>query len=486
MASGAEGPGASAGYVKEFTRHCSDVLLNLNELRHRGILTDATLAVGDARLRAHSAVLVACSGFFYSLSTRAEQHMSVSLPGHLEPGSVSLLLDFMYTSRLPLTPASAPGVLAVAAYLQMDHVADTCRDFMRLHWEKTISRHPRLELDPRVSAASVGPKGGVLPNPGPQAACRVGVPAEPVGPLAPPRKPASEELKKEPDSPPPSPGSPARCGCQPSSPAESKTCNNTPASCNKRDGLDVLAAQHDGKATLDPKSRNWKKYKYIILNPLCVGSSAKEEPRRRVAGAAQAWPGEVPGQIDRWEARRASRRVWGADPRGAGSASHRISSPDRGRPPATRVLAEPLPSGHPPARRRERRMDLPIITTIRPPIESATRLTWATPEEAKPCSQTASRTAATCAAPSSTGRPTSRRTLASTRARSRTAATPAAPDSFRWAFACMHPAHQYVAKIGHFLQRIKCACVCVCVCETVSTDIVCHRRCGAAQFLSLN
>ncbi|XP_019713859.1 B-cell lymphoma 6 protein isoform X1 [Hippocampus comes] len=300
MASGAEGPGASAGYVKEFTRHCSDVLLNLNELRHRGILTDATLAVGDARLRAHSAVLVACSGFFYSLSTRAEQHMSVSLPGHLEPGSVSLLLDFMYTSRLPLTPASAPGVLAVAAYLQMDHVADTCRDFMRLHCrEKTISRHPRLELDPRVSAASVGPKGGVLPNPGPQAACRVGVPAEPVGPLAPPRKPASEELKKEPDSPPPSPGSPARCGCQPSSPAESKTCNNTPASCNKRDGLDVLAAQHDGKATLDPKSRNWKKYKYIILNPLCVGSSAKEEPRRRVAGAAQAWPGEVPGQIDR-------------------------------------------------------------------------------------------------------------------------------------------------------------------------------------------
>uniref|UniRef100_A0A3Q2YWQ7 BCL6B transcription repressor n=1 Tax=Hippocampus comes TaxID=109280 RepID=A0A3Q2YWQ7_HIPCM len=322
MASGAEGPGASAGYVKEFTRHCSDVLLNLNELRHRGILTDATLAVGDARLRAHSAVLVACSGFFYSLSTRAEQHMSVSLPGHLEPGSVSLLLDFMYTSRLPLTPASAPGVLAVAAYLQMDHVADTCRDFMRLHCrEKTISRHPRLELDPRVSAASVGPKGGVLPNPGPQAACRVGyelhlrslffflsrlqrlffrrVPAEPVGPLAPPRKPASEELKKEPDSPPPSPGSPARCGCQPSSPAESKTCNNTP---------------HDGKATLDPKSRNWKKYKYIILNPLC------------------AWPGEVPGQIDRWEARRASRRVWGADPRGAGSASHRISSPDRAPP----------------------------------------------------------------------------------------------------------------------------------------------------------
>lgn len=60
--------------------------------------------------------------------------MTVSLPSSLDPSSVSLLLDFMYTSRLPLTPGSVPGVLAVASYLQMDHVADTCRDFMQLHW----------------------------------------------------------------------------------------------------------------------------------------------------------------------------------------------------------------------------------------------------------------------------------------------------------------------------------------------------------------
>lgn len=55
----AQGPRAD-GYVKEFTRHASDVLLNLNELRHRNILTDATLVVGSVHLRAHCAVLVAC------------------------------------------------------------------------------------------------------------------------------------------------------------------------------------------------------------------------------------------------------------------------------------------------------------------------------------------------------------------------------------------------------------------------------------------
>lgn len=48
------------GYVREFTRHSSDVLGNLNELRLRGILTDVTLLVGGQPLRAHKAVLIAC------------------------------------------------------------------------------------------------------------------------------------------------------------------------------------------------------------------------------------------------------------------------------------------------------------------------------------------------------------------------------------------------------------------------------------------
>lgn len=59
--------------------------------------------------------------------------MTISLPDSLDPSSISLLLDFMYTSRLPLTLSMVPGVLSAATYLQMDHVADTCREFMQLH-----------------------------------------------------------------------------------------------------------------------------------------------------------------------------------------------------------------------------------------------------------------------------------------------------------------------------------------------------------------
>lgn len=312
------------GYVKEFTRHSNDVLLNLNELRHRSILTDTTLVVGNIHLRAHCAVLVACSGFFYSLYSHrvllqgrggsGEQLMTVSLPDTLDPSSISLLLDFMYTSRLPLTPSIAPGVLTAATYLQMDHVANTCRDFMQLHCMENVSaRHPQLELDSRVSVASVAPKGAALPTPGPQrslpTANATRVPAEVGGSLKPGAfltcQPGSNAMKGEPESPltgtpTPSPDSPARSSCQPNSPAESNTCNKNLVT--------------DAKATPDPKACNWKKYKYIVLNPLCAATTVKEEevdePQSHTSLTAdrmgstpkaptEAWSGEVPGQIDR-------------------------------------------------------------------------------------------------------------------------------------------------------------------------------------------
>uniref|UniRef100_A0A8D3A7F8 BCL6B transcription repressor n=1 Tax=Scophthalmus maximus TaxID=52904 RepID=A0A8D3A7F8_SCOMX len=307
------------GYVKEFTRHSNDVLLNLNELRHRNILTDATLVVGNAHLRAHCAVLVACSGFFYSLYHRhvllqgrggsGGQLMTVSLPNTLDPSSVSLLLDFMYTARLPLTPGIVPGVLAVAAYLQMDHVADTCRDFMHLHCRgNTSAKHLRLELDSGVSVAPVAPKGADLPPPGPMAGA-TRFPAEGGGSLKqgafPSCQPGSKGLRGGPESPQVgtptrSPDSPARSSCQPNSPAESNTCNKNLVS--------------DPKATPDPKACNWKKYKYIVLNPLCAATAVKEEemeePQSQASpitdaigltptAPAEAWSGEVPGQIDR-------------------------------------------------------------------------------------------------------------------------------------------------------------------------------------------
>ncbi|XP_026549001.1 B-cell CLL/lymphoma 6 member B protein-like, partial [Notechis scutatus] len=124
---------SSASYVREFTRHSSDILANLNELRKRRILTDVTLQVGGCPLQAHKAVLTACSGFFYSVFLGHGGHeLSVlTLPSSIEPVGFQALLDFMYTSRLLLSPGTAPAVLVAASYLQMEHVVQSCHRFLQ-------------------------------------------------------------------------------------------------------------------------------------------------------------------------------------------------------------------------------------------------------------------------------------------------------------------------------------------------------------------
>ncbi|XP_069501528.1 B-cell CLL/lymphoma 6 member B protein isoform X2 [Ambystoma mexicanum] len=124
---------SAEGYVKEFTRHSSDVLLNLDELRKRQILTDVCLLVDGRQLRAHKAVLMACSGFFYSvfLAQGAGEVSVLPLPEGIELRGFQVLLDFMYTSRLVLSVDSIRSVLAAAEYLRMDHVMDTCRRFIQ-------------------------------------------------------------------------------------------------------------------------------------------------------------------------------------------------------------------------------------------------------------------------------------------------------------------------------------------------------------------
>ncbi|XP_067256580.1 B-cell CLL/lymphoma 6 member B protein [Chanodichthys erythropterus] len=280
------------GYIKEFTRHSKDVLLNLNELRHRDILTDATLLVGNTTLRAHCAVLIACSGFFYTLFSRraagacGERGFSLALPEELDAGSVSLLLDFMYTSCLPLTPRTVSGVLTAATYLQMEHVADTCRAFIQHSERITVS--PSL-----MEPASRAPLGGRSPpahptifsSPSRPAAeaedpipDRARVPSESFASL----DPGTQTLKLEETSPltpsTPSPDSPSHSSGQPNSPAESSGCSLSPQ----------LKKRSECKPTPDPKACNWKKYKYIVLNPLCATPIKEEGPGEELQAQSHA------------------------------------------------------------------------------------------------------------------------------------------------------------------------------------------------------
>ncbi|XP_061652463.1 BCL6A transcription repressor b [Phyllopteryx taeniolatus] len=125
----------------QFTRHAGDVLLNFNRLRSRNLLTDVTIQVDGQHFYAHKAILVACSGFFYSVFMNpGNTNLNViSLDSKIDPKSFSNLLDFMYTSFLNLTDSMLVGTMNTALYLQMEHVADTCQRF--------IKSRPSLNVD---------------------------------------------------------------------------------------------------------------------------------------------------------------------------------------------------------------------------------------------------------------------------------------------------------------------------------------------------
>lgn len=64
MLSDLEKMACAADSCIQFTRHASDVLLNLNRLRSRDILTDVTILVNRQPFRAHKTVLMACRCVF--------------------------------------------------------------------------------------------------------------------------------------------------------------------------------------------------------------------------------------------------------------------------------------------------------------------------------------------------------------------------------------------------------------------------------------
>nr|XP_056705546.1 B-cell lymphoma 6 protein [Euleptes europaea] len=113
----------------QFTRHASDVLLNLNRLRSRDILTDVVIVVNREQFRAHKTVLMACSGLFYSIFTdQLKCNLNIiNLDPEVNPEGFGILLEFMYTSRLNLRESNIVAVMTTALYLQMEHVVDTCR-----------------------------------------------------------------------------------------------------------------------------------------------------------------------------------------------------------------------------------------------------------------------------------------------------------------------------------------------------------------------
>ncbi|XP_051556499.1 B-cell CLL/lymphoma 6 member B protein-like [Myxocyprinus asiaticus] len=308
---------AADGCIK-FTRHAGDVLFNFNRLRSRNILTDVTILVGGQQFPAHKTVLMACSGLFYSMF--ADTHKSnlsfISLDPKVDPTGFAILLEFMYTSCLTLKDNFIIATLNTATYLQMDHVMGMCQRFIdsrglcvkqkdhgcltseapfilidalsnpssvntrtygprSLHYAISTStesptrfyRHLPLPLENSNTTNPLWqiPKTGItsLPDSGVTTGRAMETREERNRPSVLFRSAQAEgdrkgapcvnsELENIEPSDTSGPQSPFRSDCQPNSPAESSSCSRWAASPQS--------------SVSDPKVRNWKKYKFIVLN----------------------------------------------------------------------------------------------------------------------------------------------------------------------------------------------------------------------------
>ncbi|XP_035380243.1 kelch repeat and BTB domain-containing protein 12 isoform X2 [Electrophorus electricus] len=113
-------------------KHGLALLEQLNRMREDEQLTDVVLVAEGVSFPCHRAVLAAFSPYFrvmFTCGLRESTHRQIVLRD-MPAQSLALLLDYMYSSKLPLSPDNVQGISVAAFLLQMDDVFGRCQIYM--------------------------------------------------------------------------------------------------------------------------------------------------------------------------------------------------------------------------------------------------------------------------------------------------------------------------------------------------------------------
>ncbi|XP_065531796.1 kelch-like protein 34 [Lathamus discolor] len=112
--------------------HCTTVLSQYQTLRSEGFLCDILLKVQENEFPAHKSLLACSSDYFRAMFKSYTQESKASVI-HLQvisPTGLQHVLDFIYTSLLPLSFESLEDTLEAASYLQVTDAIGLCNQYL--------------------------------------------------------------------------------------------------------------------------------------------------------------------------------------------------------------------------------------------------------------------------------------------------------------------------------------------------------------------
>lgn len=123
-------------------QYAPKVLRNLNAQRLKNQFSDVGLVAGDSIIRAHRSVLAAGSAYFNAMFTGGlveEQQELVEIHS-IGAGTLSVLVDFIYTGNVDITQDNVQELFAAADMLELDEVVAGCIAYLcqQLHYSNAL------------------------------------------------------------------------------------------------------------------------------------------------------------------------------------------------------------------------------------------------------------------------------------------------------------------------------------------------------------
>ncbi|XP_035695433.1 kelch-like protein diablo isoform X1 [Branchiostoma floridae] len=121
--------------IDKSSTHLPAIVRGLHDMRTAGVLTDVTLLVDGQLFPAHRNVLAAASPYFYAMFTgglHEARQKEVAIHG-VDQDIMALLLDFIYTGTVSLTPDSIQEVKALlqaADLFQIGNLQRACEEWL--------------------------------------------------------------------------------------------------------------------------------------------------------------------------------------------------------------------------------------------------------------------------------------------------------------------------------------------------------------------